>query len=401
MSQTTTKQLHDIVVVGGGVIGLSTATLIQQQLPRNRTISIVAAEFPSQSPMKTRDRTKTSSVDYASMWAGAHYRPIPYLPHAVRAGSDLSQNQHRFHDQLAYEKKLAVRTAQMMKDIAKQFPEAGIQIVPAEEQLEDPPQENLLLKTGDVYASEDDHFKVLDSKALTALNSKTISAGQGEVKWACTYETYVVNVHIYCGWLLQRFISNGGKTITQRLESLTDAFALGTSDNDSSGPLVVNCSGRNFDTDSAMKNIRGQTVLVRNQYDKTITRQCADGMWSFLIPRPLDAGTIVGGTKEIGDTETRPRPETRQKLLENATKYFPEFVKDVKDFDVVTDNVGRRPWREGGLRVETEQFRDGRMVVHGYGAGGRGYELSWGAAEQICDVALKFVKGEEEVTAKL
>lgn len=53
---------------------------------------------------------------------------------------------------------------------------------------------------------------------------------------------------------------------------------------------------------------------------------------------------------------------------------------------MVRDIVGRRPAREGGLRIEVEEIDvDGkeRRIVHGYGAGGRGYELSWGAARDI------------------
>ena len=123
---------------------------------------------------------------------------------------------------------------------------------------------------------------------------------------------------------------------------------------------MVNCSGRNFDKDPKVKIIRGQTVLVQQQYRKTVTRQSSDGSWSFLIPRPSGGGTIVGGSKEVGDFETRARPETRNALLRQAVKNFPDFVADITDFVVVQDNVGRRPWREGGLRIRARS--DGRWT---------------------------------------
>ena len=76
----------------------------------------------------------------------------------------------------------------------------------------------------------------------------------------------------------------------------------------------------------------------------------------------------------------------------------------VEDFDVVCDNIGRRPWRQGGLRIEVEDYEfcldDGYyagqtgQVVHGYGAGGRGYELSWGAAEQIRSLIVRQIRAE-------
>lgn len=52
-----------------GIIGLTSALAIQSVLPKGSyKMVLVAREFPSQAD---------HSVDYASMWAGAHMRPIP------------------------------------------------------------------------------------------------------------------------------------------------------------------------------------------------------------------------------------------------------------------------------------------------------------------------------------
>jgi FAD dependent oxidoreductase len=156
---------------------------------------------------------------------------------------------------------------------------------------------------------------------------------------------------------------------------------------------VVNCSGTNFGRDDKMRIVRGQTVLVRNPYHRTVTRQYADGRWATLIPRPGGGGTIVGVSKEVDDEEEGPRLETRQLLLEQSVECFPDFVQRLEDFDVVCDNVGRRPFREGGLRMEVEEVEEAeqvqygcKRVVHGYGAGGRGYELSWAVAERLVEL---------------
>jgi len=53
---------------------------------------------------------------------------------------------------------------------------------------------------------------------------------------------------------------------------------------------------------------------------------------------------------------------------------------------VIRDIVGRRPAREGGMRIEIERIADGKTVVHAYGAGGRGFELSVGVAEDVVDL---------------
>ena len=123
----------------------------------------------------------------------------------------------------------------------------------------------------------------------------------------CQYKSYCVNVLVYTKWLLDRFVETGGRIVVQRLGAAEEAFEVAEKNGLGKVDVVVNCSGRNFDQDSKVKIIRGQTVLVRQQYHRTITGQNKDGTWSFLIPRPCGGGTIVGGTKEHGDWESQPR----------------------------------------------------------------------------------------------
>jgi hypothetical protein len=68
-------------------------------------------------------------------------------------------------------------------------------------------------------------------------------------------------------------------------------------------------------------------------------------------------------------------------------KYFSDFVKGEDAFEIVSDNVGRRPYREGGCRLESEVIVDGqRHIIHAYGIGGRGYETSWAIAERVVEL---------------
>lgn len=136
----------------------------------------------------------------------------------------------------------------------------------------------------------------------------------------------------------------------------------------------------------------GQTCLVSNSCDRNITQFNADGSWTFFIPRPLEGGTIVGGTKEVNDWTSTPRPETRAQILENAAKAYPPILGPEGKFNVIRDIVGRRPFRKGGLRLEREPMErnlKGRFVVHAYGAGGSGYALSWGVAEEVVNLVQK------------
>lgn len=124
----------------------------------------------------------------------------------------------------------------------------------------------------------------------------------------------------------------------------------------------------------------------------TLTRQLADGSWSFCIPRPLEGGTIIGGTKQPNDWNPNPLPELRAQLLANASKWFSFSPESEGKFDVIRDVVGRRPAREGGMRIEIEKVgkdNDKKNIVHAYGAGGRGYELSWGVAQDATQLLLE------------
>ena len=364
-SQTDSRPKH-IIVIGTGVLGLSTAMLLQAQTATRHVVTVIAAELPT-------DPSPTS--DYASAWAGAHYRPVP--------GST---------PQLKSEAELAKRTFEVMKRIAAKAPEAGVQCLQGVEYLEDPPEANRVLRSGDEVAGPGDGFRVL---------------GRGQlpdgVEWGCEYGTYCVNVAVYCTWLLSRFLENGGRVVKRVLEGAESAFDVADLEGRGGVQTVVNCSGTNFGRDPAVRLIRGQTVLVKRQYDKTVTRQNRDGSWAFLIPRPCGGGTIVGGSKEIDDMEEKPRLETREKLLRQAVKYFPDYVGREDDFEIASDNVGRRPYREGGLRLESEALEDGRRrIIHAYGVGGRGYETSWGIAERVLEL-MDGASGDvvDHVSAKL
>ncbi|KAF7563696.1 hypothetical protein G7046_g489 [Stylonectria norvegica] len=253
------------VIVGAGVIGLTTAIVLQKQ-DASRSITIVAAEVPTDPPLDF-------SPDYASMWAGAHYRPIP--------GTTL---------QLKRERAFCLRTFKTMKLIAEGSPASGINFTRGLDYVESLSEDINMLRTGQTFAGEDDDFRILDKSELPA-----------KVIWGAEYETYCVNVRIYCRWLLNEFLDHGGRLIKKRLGKIEDAFSVLYPEDPTMPVLVVNCSGRNFDLDPSVKVMRGQTVLVKNAYHQTITRQHADGQWTFLIPRPLNGGTIVGGTKDPGD----------------------------------------------------------------------------------------------------
>ncbi|KAJ5546127.1 D-amino-acid oxidase [Penicillium frequentans] len=333
-----------IVIIGAGVIGLSTALCIQQSLSPVQSVLLVARDFPSD-----------TSVNYASPWAGAHYRPVPgSSPQALREAGQ------------------AQRTYEFMKRVAADEPGAGVKFIQGVEHLEAPPNEYLDAQSVLNVYEHLDGFRHLTSDEMP----------EG-VKWGAQYISYVVNSPVYCAHMLRKFVLKGGDTRQYNLANIKEAFSLA-----SNVSAVVNCSGVGFE-DPKSFIIRGQTCLVRNPVSATITRQNEDGSWSFCIPRPLDGGTIIGGTKEPHNWDPNPSMETRARLLANAKKWFPFKPESGGQFDVVRDIVGRRPAREGGMRIEVEELEEGKQIVHAYGAGGRGFELSRGVAEDTAALMLE------------
>ena len=327
-----------------------------------------------------RDLPGTESIDYASPWSGAHYRPIPDVtPQGIREAS------------------LARRTYEHFKKYAADNPDASISFINGMDWLESPGEEYLTART---RYQDIDEFRVLNPEQLPP-----------GVKWGASYKTWCVNTPVYLSHLMRRFLLNGGRMVQKQLESLSEAFTI-----HENVRTVINCTGVGFDDPASfitrgMFNALltvifltdtqpGQTCLVANKVSHTVTRQNADGTWTFVIPRPAYGGTIIGGTKEERDYEVSPRLETRQRLLDAAAKSFPELLDEDGKFRVIRDIVGRRPSRTAGMRLELENVGLGRHVIHAYGAGGRGVEMSWGVAEEVLSM-LKTCMSDPEIKSRL
>ncbi|KAJ2966136.1 hypothetical protein NQ176_g10289 [Zarea fungicola] len=205
------------------------------------------------------------------------------------------------------------------------------------------------------------------------------------------YDTFCVNPPVYCANLLRSFIVRGGKCVERHLHSEWEAYDIAANVG-----LVVNASGMGFG-DSKCFPTRGQTVLTNLEATGgTVTRQNKDGSWSFIIPRFLNGGTVIGGTKQPRDSSSEVDPATRELLLRNACtieSYTLPSSQAIDTAKVIADIVGLRPTREGGMRIEAERNKDdsngvgpSRQVVHAYGAGGRGFETSWGVAELVAEL---------------
>lgn len=101
---------------------------------------------------------------------------------------------------------------------------------------------------------------------------------------------------------------------------------------------------------------------------------------------------MIGGTKEPDNWDPEPSPQVRDSLLHKFTTMACPSLR-LEDVKVIRDIVGRRPTRRGGARLEREEVAPGKVVVHAYGLGGRGFEMSWGVAETVVDLVGEVAKG--------
>lgn len=340
-----------IVVVGAGVLGLTTALTLSEKLTDEHEIYVVAEYGPHDTSLNS---TMSNVPVYTSPWAGAHFRPFPSA-----------------NEQDRREMKMTRKTLRHFEQLAENQPETSVTIVKGFEFIHPSRYQGS-------YGHKDE------------MNNFTRINKEGFIGFR--YDTWVLNPIVYLGYLYRKLLfQQNVKFIHKKLESLKEATKLV----ENSNVVIINCSARGLryqgGYDDQCYPIRGQTLLVKPprsfKLDKTVTYQLADGSWIFVIPRPLHGGVILGGTKQKNDSFTGVRDEDTKHLINLGNKYFPDLrktnaVTGAAYFDIERVNVGLRPARIGGLNTSVE-FHDGCTVINNYGAGGMGYELSYGASLQV------------------
>ena len=106
-------------------------------------------------------------------------------------------------------------------------------------------------------------------------------------------KTIVLNPDIFLPWFRKRLEGLGVQFKRTTLNSLADARSLGHD-------VLINATGfgsrflRDVKDDN-IEMIRGQTILVKHDYDKLFMRDTGD-TYTYAIPR-LDGTVILGGTR--------------------------------------------------------------------------------------------------------
>lgn len=89
-----------------------------------------------------------------------------------------------------------------------------------------------------------------------------------------------------------------------------------------------------------------------------ITHVIGVGRWTYIIPRN-DGTVICGGTVDRENRQTAPDDSITKDILKRICELCPEIThgKGPDHFDIVSVNVGFRPGRQNGIRIEKEVKR--------------------------------------------
>jgi D-amino-acid oxidase len=190
----------------------------------------------------------------------------------------------------------------------------------------------------------------------------------------------------YLGYLAGRFGRAGGRSAFPVIISrLSDASRLAPS-----ARVIVNCTGcgaRDLVPDPDVVPVRGQVVVTANPgiTEFFVGTGSEPGDLTYLFPH--GDVVVLGGTEQRGNWSLAADPDTAAGIIAACAVIEPTL----REAPVLEHRVGLRPARS---RVRLEAEQSGNVtVVHNYGHGGSGVTLSWGCAEDAAELALAALAG--------
>jgi D-amino-acid oxidase len=173
---------------------------------------------------------------------------------------------------------------------------------------------------------------------------------------------------VYLAWLVRRVQQLGGR-VEQHL--VTDLDHVEAADR------VVNCTGLGAAAlvrDDTLTPVWGQHVIVAAP---SVTEFAMEGgvARDYISVVPHRRGVLLGGVRRPGRHDLTPDLTIADETVTRAAVAVPA----VADAAVLGVEVGLRPGRRDGVRLEAEQVGS-TAVVHNYGHDGNGVSWSWGCA---------------------
>jgi D-amino-acid oxidase len=328
MRMINQSSIRSAVVLGAGIIGLTTALTLQSH---GYAVRIIADKTPMD----------TTSAISAALW-------FPYRAEPLSSVMRWSTMAYNVFLRQQYE-----------------YPDCGIMTTRFIEVFSDEPEHlwwrNLVPNVERVSKQE----MISDFPQFTAGFATNVP---------------VIQMHLYLPFLWALFEKQGG-TFTQ--ETITDIATLCA--NTPSNIMLINCTGlgaKHLLDDKLMYALRGDVIVVENHgLRRSVIHEYSSTNPRYTIAREHDV--VIGGTafqyddcicKEDIAHLTMPLQQHYEKVLQTSAALEPSLT----NAPILAYKVGLRPGRTM-VRLEKE-FLYGRAVVHNYGHGGSGVTLSWGCA---------------------
>lgn len=255
-----------VAVLGSGVVGLSTARLVQEA---GFVVTIYAAALPPNT---------TSNI------AGGQFHPFAVF----REDAVSDEWKAQFARALDY----SWRRFQIM--VGEDY---GVRWLPTYVETDSP-----------------------EAKTIATFPpiNRMLSPAEHPFSWASTlrYDTMYIETGRYLRQMIRDVQLSGGKLEVRRFGSPADIAALPES-------LVFNCTGlgsRELFGDQDLHPARGQLAILEPQPE---VQYAFTGGPGYMFPRP--DGIILGGTFELDQWDATPEPQTIARIIADHKRFFASF----------------------------------------------------------------------------
>ncbi|MET7655212.1 MULTISPECIES: FAD-dependent oxidoreductase [unclassified Streptomyces] len=257
-----TRWNSDVIVVGGGVVGLTTAVVLAERGLRVRVWTREPAE-------------RTTSAVAGALWWPYHVEPI------TRARA------------------WALRSLEVYEELAERPGETGVRLV-----------DGIL---GETDLDEVESWAAGRLAGLRRTTAHEYGAGTG-----VRARLPLIDMSMYLSWLGQRLLRAGGtveeRTVTDLAEAeapvVVNCTGLGA------GELVA---------DPSVRPVRGQLVVVENPgVDTWLVSTGPDGEMAYLFPHA--GRLLLGGTAEDDVWSLEPDPEVAAAIVRRCAALRPEVA---------------------------------------------------------------------------
>ncbi|MFI1034592.1 FAD-dependent oxidoreductase [Streptomyces sp. NPDC020951] len=255
-----TRLNGDVIVVGGGVIGLATAVVLAERGLRVRMWTREPAE-------------RTTSAVAGGLWWPYHIEPMA----SARAW--------------------ALRSLEIYERLAARPEETGVRLVDG--------------VMGGTDLADVESWAVGRLAGLRRSTAGEYGAGTG-----IRARLPLIDMARHLPWLRERLLRAGGTVEERTVTDLAEAEAPVVVN-------CTGLGARELAADPSVRPVRGQLVVVENPgIDTWLVATGPDGEMAYLFPQP--GGLLLGGTAEDGVWSQEPDPKAAAAIVRRCAALRPE-----------------------------------------------------------------------------